>query len=115
MSKELGKQGEEIAAKYLQQEGYRILSRNFRSRFGELDIICTRDQAIVFVEVKTRRSTSFGTPEESITRSKKEHIRKVALIYLESYSQAFREIRFDVIAIIMEGNKPRINHLMAAF
>ncbi len=115
MNIELGKQGEEIAAKYLQQEGYKIISRNYRSRYGELDIICTHNQTMVFVEVKTRKSTNFGSPEESITRSKKEHIRKVALIYLESNPQPFREIRFDVIGILVEGKSHRINHLRAAF
>jgi len=115
MRKELGKQGEDIAARYLKNLGYRILSRNFRSRYGEVDIICIYKQVIVFVEVKTRTSTSYGSPEESITKVKKEHIRKVALIYLETYPQPFREIRFDVIGILMEDNKPRINHLIAAF
>jgi len=115
MRKELGKQGEEIAARYLKSHGYRVISRNFRSRYGEIDIICTDGRVVVFVEVKTRTSTNYGSPEESITKVKKEHIRKVALVYLETYPQPFREIRFDVIGILMEDNKPRINHLIAAF
>jgi putative endonuclease len=115
MKKELGNRGEDIAAKYLQQQGYRILQRNFRSRYGELDIICAQQGILVFVEVKTRTGTSFGSPEESITATKQAHIRKVALIYLDTYPQTFREIRFDVIGILMEGSEPRINHLVAAF
>jgi putative endonuclease len=115
MRKELGKRGEEIAAHYLKELGYTILTRNYRSRYGEVDIICTCEHSIVFVEVKTRTSTSFGSPEESITRSKREHIRKVALIYLKSYPHPFKEIRFDVIGIVMDGKEPRINHLVAAF
>ena len=115
MRKELGNRGEEIAARYLEEQGYRILTRNYRSRYGEVDIICTYKQMIVFVEVKTRTSTSFGSPEESITRSKREHIRKVALIYLKSYPHPFKEMRFDVIGILMNGNEPSINHLVAAF
>ena len=115
MKKELGNRGEEIAARYLKQQGYRILARNYRSRYGEVDIICTLEQIVVFVEVKTRASTSFGSPEESITRNKIQHIRKVALIYLNSYPYPFKEIRFDVIGILMEENEPHINHLVAAF
>lgn len=115
MRKELGNRGEEIATRYLKEQGYRILTRNYRSRYGEVDIICTWEQSIVFVEVKTRASTSFGSPEESITRSKREHIRKVALIYLQSYPHPFKEMRFDVIGILMDGNEPCINHLVAAF
>jgi putative endonuclease len=115
MRKELGNRGEDIAARYLKQQGYTILTRNYRSRYGEVDIICTYEQAIVFVEVKTRTSTRFGSPEESITRNKIEHIRRVALIYLQSYPHHFKEMRFDVIGILMEGNEPHINHLVAAF
>ena len=115
MKKALGNRGEDIAAQYLQQQGYRILHRNFRSRYGEVDIICAYQGILVFVEVKTRTSIAFGSPEEAITPTKQAHIRKVALTYLDSYSQVFREIRFDVIGILMEGGQPHINHLMAAF
>jgi len=111
----LGTQGEDIAAKYLQGQGYKILQRNFRSRYGEIDIICAREQCIIFIEVKTRTNTSFGSPEESITKTKQQHIHKVALIYLETYPYPFKEIRFDVIGILMDGGEPRLNHLIAAF
>jgi len=67
MKKELGDRGEDIAAKYLQQQGYRIVQRNYRSRYGEVDIICAQQGILVFVEVKTRTSNAFGFPEESIT------------------------------------------------
>ena len=111
----LGSLGEDIAAKYLQEQGYKILHRNFRSRYGEIDIICGREQSVIFVEVKTRTNTSFGSPEESITKTKQQHIHKVALIYLETYPYSFQEIRFDVIGIIMDGSEPKLNHLEAAF
>ena len=115
MKRELGARGEEIAARYLKEHGYKVLIRNYRSRYGEVDIICTWGQIIVFVEVKTRTNNTFGSPEESITRIKREHIRKVALTYLQSYPHPFKEIRFDVIGILMDGNEPHINHLIAAF
>ena len=115
MRKELGNKGEDIAARYLEEQGYKILKRNFRSRYGEIDIICSLAQSIIFVEVKTRTSTSFGFPEEAITKTKREHIRKVALEYLAAQSQPFNKIRFDVIGIRIEKNEPHINHLEAAF
>jgi putative endonuclease len=115
MKKELGNLGEGIALGYLKEHGYKILTRNYRSRYGEVDIICTWGQTIVFVEVKTRTSTSFGSPEDAITRTKREHIRKVALTYLQSYPHPFKEMRFDVIGILMNGNEPQINHLISAF
>lgn len=111
----LGSQGEDIAAKYLQERGYKILQRNFRSRYGEIDIICIREQTVVFVEVKTRTNTSFGSPEESITKTKQQHIHTVALNFLTTYPYPFKEIRFDVIGILMDGREPRLNHLIAAF
>ena len=115
MRRALGQQGEEIAARYLQKEGYRILSRNYRTRYGELDIICLKNEALIFVEVKTRRSESFGSAEEAITSKKIEHIKKVALLYLTNNQTKYKEIRFDVITILMVNNEPRLNHIQAAF
>ncbi|NLV20992.1 MAG: YraN family protein [Syntrophomonadaceae bacterium] len=111
----LGRQGEEIAAAYLQQQGYEILARNYRCRYGELDIICKKNNIIVFVEVKTRRSDLFGSPEEAITRTKIQHIKKVALLYLAENKTSCREIRFDVVTILMKADRPEINHIEAAF
>ncbi|MDD4801978.1 MAG: YraN family protein [Syntrophomonas sp.] len=115
MRKVLGNKGEEIAAGYLQEQGYKILTRNYRCSYGEVDIICTYKQCIVFVEVKTRISKGFGSPEESITREKRNHIRKTALVYMEANPQSCKEIRFDVIGILFDGQEPRINHLVSAF
>ncbi len=111
----LGRQGEDIAAAYLQQQGYEILTRNYRCRYGELDIICRKGGLLVFVEVKTRRSDLFGSPEEAITRSKIGHIKKVALHYLNEHQTKHRETRFDVVTIMMRSSQPDINHIEAAF
>lgn len=115
MRKALGQQGEEIAVRYLQKEGYRILDRNFRTRYGELDVICMKKDILVFVEVKTRRSETYGTAEEALTPNKIEHIRKVALHYLNTRPVRHREIRFDVITILMTNHEPQLNHITAAF
>ncbi|MEQ8199996.1 MAG: YraN family protein [Syntrophomonadaceae bacterium] len=115
MKKKLGLKGEDLAASYLQEQGYRILQRNYRSKSGEIDIICSRAGVIVFVEVKTRTSKIFGTPEESITWRKRDHIRRVALDYLAACRQPFKELRFDVIGIMVEQGIPKINHLEGAF
>lgn len=111
----LGRQGEEIAAAYLQQLGYEILARNYRCRYGELDIICKKNSLIVFVEVKTRRSDLFGSPEEAITKTKIEHIKKTALHYMAEKKTKYRETRFDVVTIMMKSDRPDINHIEAAF
>ncbi|MDD3268292.1 MAG: YraN family protein [Syntrophomonadaceae bacterium] len=115
MNKELGQWGEETAARYLLSKGYKILERNYFTRYGEVDIICERDHKLVFVEVKTRRSSKFGFPEEAITNRKKEHIRKAALLYMEAAKRAYREISFDVVSILLEAGEEKINHIKQAF
>lgn len=110
----VGKNGENLAVAYLQKKGYLILERNYRSPCGEIDIICAHRGQLIFVEVKTRRSTSFGMPEEAVTRRKQEHIKKAALCYMANLQQPYRTIRFDVIAILLQTTSI-INHIEAAF
>lgn len=114
MNKSLGEHGENLAAQYLQKKGYKIVERNYRTRYGELDIVCLKKGHLVFVEVKTRRSTRFGLPEESITYRKKEHIKNAALGYLKQAKMPYAGLRFDVITIIMTPS-PVINHIENAF
>ncbi len=115
MKRALGLKGETIAANYLKKHGYQIMARNFYTRYGELDIICKKGQALIFVEVKTRRSASYGTPEEAVTPRKIEHLKKAAYIYLEQHQEFFKELRFDVIGILMQGDNIKINHINNAF
>jgi len=115
MKKELGTKGEDLAVSYLEKQGYRILQRNYRCKSGEIDIICCKAEIIVFVEVKTRTSKLYGSPEESITWRKRDHIRKTALDYLAAGRRSFKELRFDVIGIMIEQGVPRVNHLEGAF
>jgi putative endonuclease len=115
MKRALGLEGENMAARYLQGKGYRILERNYYTRYGELDIICEKEQKLVFVEVKTRRNTKFGFPEEAITRTKMKHMRRAALLYLNGLD-SYKEIRFDVITILFDtNNRAIINHIEQAF
>ena len=115
MKQTLGQQGEDLAATYLQQQGYEILARNFRCHKGELDIICCWQGELVFVEVKTRRNLNFGYPEEAITAKKRATIRSVALTWLQQERWPYQGMRFDVISIIMSGETPGINHIKNAF
>lgn len=115
MKRELGMRGEKIAGDYLSRKGYKILGRNYYTRYGELDIVCAKNRAIIFVEVKTRNSIKYGYPEEAITRKKMEHIRKAALLYLNESNTAYSEIRFDVITILINDKEQKINHIENAF
>ena len=101
----LGKYGEELAVRYLQKHGYRILERNFKARYGELDIICVKDNVLVFVEVKTRIGEKFGKPEESVTSHKLRELIKTAEYYLVLHPNFRGNIRIDLVAIqLSKGN-----------
>ncbi len=95
----IGTKGENLAEQYLRKKSYKILCKNFRTPFGEIDIIAKHGETIVFVEVKLRKTKRYGTPEEAITSYKKRHIIKSAFFYLKRYSLFEISIRFDVIAI----------------
>lgn len=96
---ELGKLGEKLAQEYLKGQGYHILETNFRSHWGEIDIVAQDKDELVFVEVRTRSSDQFGSPEESVTGIKKEKLISTALSYLQNHENLPQFWRFDVVAI----------------
>lgn len=98
--KQVGIDGEDIAAAWYEARGYQILARNWRCRLGELDLIVRQGRRVVFCEVKHRTSVRFGTPAEAITRDKKQRIRHLAARWLEEASPRPAEIRFDVAAVL---------------
>ena len=112
--KHLGMQGEEIAAKYLQQKGLVILDRNFRCRLGEIDIITKHGDCLVFIEVKTRSSDRFGLGQESITREKICKLRRLAQTYLAKRSFSGMNVRFDVVAV-NSAREAKVTHIENAF
>ncbi len=95
----LGRTGERLAAHTLERRGYRILERNFRCRHGEIDLVAEDGQDLVFVEVKTRRGTAFGRPEEAVTPSKQRKLLEIATYYLDLHSCSDRAWRIDVVAV----------------
>ena len=100
-NKLLGRYGEILAALLLKIKGYRILDRNYRNRFGELDLVAKRGKVLVFVEVKTRSSKRFGQAAEAVGPQKQERIRKLAAAYCRHHSQNLyeTELRFDVVEV----------------
>lgn len=110
-----GSRGERLAARHLQQKGYRILARNCRSRWGELDLIARDGETIVFVEVKTRSPSDTGRPEDAITLHKQRQMTRAASAWLHRYRLDNSRCRFDVIAIVWERDEPRIEHYIGAF
>ena len=111
--KSLGSLGEELAVKQLKNNGYRILEQNFRSKFGEIDIIAQEGGDLVFIEVKTRWSKSFGPPEEAITPWKIRRIIKAGEYYKLLHPEAPEALRIDAVVIDLssEGKLERVEIL----
>jgi len=109
----LGIFGEDEASGYLSNEGFEILKRNFRNRFGEVDIIAKKGACVHFIEVKTRRTGSCGYPEESVNGLKKNKILRTALWYLNGEGSAFKSynISFALVAIYIKGGSMNIKFM----
>ena len=103
----LGECGEDFAAQYLRRHGYKILVRRFKTRAGEIDIVCRQKEWLVFVEVKTRKSDNYGTPSEAVTKEKQKHMSKVALEYLRLLGNPQIHWRFDIVEVILRDDAKR--------
>lgn len=110
-----GRFGEDLAARHLRTEGYKVLETNYRNRFGEIDIIAKEADTIVFVEVRSRRSSRFGSAKGSVNRAKQKKISRIALGYLKDARKTDARARFDVVAIDSGDNGPRIELIRNAF
>ena len=116
-TKEIGDFGEKAAEDYLVEMDDLILERNYRLKFGEIDIIAARDGGLVFVEVKTRKSNLFGEPSEYVDRKKQERVKKAAMVYADVENT---DMRFDVIEVFYEEKNGelflvKVNHIENAF
>jgi putative endonuclease len=111
----LGRRGERDAERYLKRCGYRILERNFRAAGAEIDLVAAESDTLVFVEVKARRGIATGTPQEAVDERKQRHIRRAAEIYVARNRAHDYPIRFDVVAIRMDGGEAKFELLKDAF
>jgi len=107
----VGKAGEEAARSYLQRRGYRVVEANYRSRFGEIDLIAFQGSTLVFVEVRCRTGSSFGLPEESVTPEKMRRLQKAALSYMQLRFGREVACRFDLIAVLLDGESMAVQDL----
>ncbi len=113
---ELGRRGEQIAAAFLERDGYAIVERNWRCAQGEIDIVARQGGETVFVEVKTRSSVAFGHPLESITARKLARLRRLAGAWCEEHPESTRRVRIDAIGIVApRGAEPTVEHLERVF
>lgn len=111
----LGLKGEKIALQFLRRNGYRIISRNFCCRLGEIDLIARQGKSTVFIEVKTRSSCEFGLPEDSINPKKIKHLLRCAQFYIKNHAHPEDDFRFDVVSVILGSTTTRINLIKNAF
>ncbi len=113
---QLGNRGEDLACEKLRKLGYKILERNYRKRFGEVDIIAGHNDIICFIEVKTRRTTTFGSGFDAVTIQKQRRLSRIALDYLSRKRLLDSPARFDVVSILLsKDSKPHIQLLQNAF
>ena len=117
LAKGLGLLGESWAKAYLAGKGYRILEAGFRCALGEIDLVAEEKGELVFVEVKTRKDTSFGYPEEQLPFSKRKRLGRLAQVYLKQRERKERPARFDVVSILMtkEGRVIGVDLIQNAF
>lgn len=114
-SKDVGIQGEIAAERHLRGERYVILARNYACKLGEVDLVALDGQTVVFVEVKSRSGSGFGSPFEAVTRRKRRHITRVAQHYLVRHRLTERLVRFDVVAVTWDAGVPRCELIRNAF
>jgi len=112
----LGRAGEKIAEDYLSQNGYEILHRRYRGGRKEIDLIVQRDRTVVFVEVKTDTSGTFGPPESWVTPRKQQAIIQAARFYIAAHPLPDVDYRFDVVGVLLSrGKPPDVRHIPGAF
>jgi len=110
----LGQWGEDFAVNYFKDRDWTIVDRNYRTPFGECDLIVENNDLTALVEVKTRQTREYGPPEASITSEKREHLRRIARHYLSERDDS-PQLRFDVLAIEFDPDDPDVRHLEGAF
>ena len=113
---ETGKAGEELAARWLERNGMRLLHRNWRQGRNEIDLVMRHRQTIAFVEVKTRRLGPGGTPAAAVTAAKRRRLARAAAAWIVSHPETGREFRFDIVEVtIAAGRPPLVEHWPDAF
>jgi putative endonuclease len=113
--RQLGDQGEDLAAAALQKQGYKILARNYVTPLGEIDLIARQGKTVVIVEVKTRKSLRFGSPQEAVSAAKQKRLRRLADYYLKEKRFTGSPVRFDVVAVTLAGDEAQVEIIRNAF
>lgn len=114
-TQEFGELGERIAERWLRRNGWRVVQRRFRSGHRDIDLIVTRDDMVAFVEVKARHGSEFGDPVEAVNWSKQKELARSASVWIHRHGRPADSYRFDVVGVLVEGERVRIRHVPNAF
>jgi putative endonuclease len=112
---QFGELGERIAERWLRERGWRIVQRRFRSGHRDIDLVVEREGMIAFVEVKARRGAGFGGPVEAVNWRKQKELGRSARVWVARHGRASDAYRFDVVGVLVEGERVRIRHIEGAF
>jgi len=110
-----GELGERIAERWLRRTGWRVVQRRFRSGHRDIDLVVEREGTIVFVEVKSRKGDRFGHPVEAVNWRKQKELTKSAQVWIDRHGRAHESYRFDVVGVLMTGDRVRVRHVEDAF
>jgi putative endonuclease len=110
-----GELGERIAERWLKRTGWRVVQRRFRSGHRDIDLVVEREGMIAFVEVKARRGDRFGQPVEAVNWRKQKELTKSAQVWIDRHGRPEETYRFDVVGVLMKGDRVRVRHVEDAF
>ncbi len=113
-TREVGRRAEELAASWLEAKGYQIVAANYRTRYGEVDLVCREGETICFVEVRSRSSPAYGSPAQSVDRAKRRRVVGAATSWAMGHGGLDRLMRFDVVSVAL-GSPPRLELFRGAF
>ena len=114
-TQEFGELGERIAERWLRRHGWRVVQRRFRTGHRDIDLVVEQGDLVVFVEVKARRGAEFGDPVEAVNWSKQQQLVRSASVWIDRHGRASESYRFDVVGVLVEGERVRVRHVANAF
>jgi putative endonuclease len=114
-TQQFGELGERIAERWLKRQGWRVIQRRFRNGHRDIDLVVEQDGTVVFVEVKARRGREFGDPVEAVNWVKQKELARSASVWIDRHGRPSESYRFDVIGVLVEGDRVRVRHVANAF
>ena len=114
-TQDFGELGERIAERWLRRQGWRVVQRRFRTGHRDIDFVVERDDLVVFVEVKARRGAEFGDPVEAVNWNKQRQLVRSASVWIDRHGRPSESYRFDVVGVLVEGERVRVRHVANAF